>query len=106
MVHELTRQDARRIAVRAQRLDEPRPTELHDTVRDLFLIGIDPVSAIAPSADLVLWSRLGSSYDVQELKDAVNELTIIELHGTLKVAEDVALYRADMDAWPEGDVRF
>ena len=60
-VHELSRRDARRIAVRAQLLDRPRPAKLADVVRQLTLLQIDPTAAIAPSADLVAWSRLGSS---------------------------------------------
>jgi hypothetical protein len=51
-VHELSRTQARRIAVRAQLLDSPRPTDLLDVVRGLTLLHIDPTSAIAPSADL------------------------------------------------------
>jgi uncharacterized protein len=47
--------------VRAQLLDHPRPTDLLDTVRRLTFLQIDPVAAVAPSADLVAWSRLGSS---------------------------------------------
>jgi uncharacterized protein len=31
-------------------------------VRQLTLLQIDPVAAIAPNADLVTWSRLGPSY--------------------------------------------
>ncbi len=59
-VHELSRLDARRIAVRAQLLDAARPAGLLDVVRHLTLLQIDPIAAIAPSADLVAWSRLGS----------------------------------------------
>ena len=33
MVHHLSRRDARRLAVRAQLLDAPRPTDLLDTLR-------------------------------------------------------------------------
>jgi uncharacterized protein len=58
-VHQLSRTDARRIAVRAQLLDGSRPAGLLDVVRHLTLPQIDPVAAIAPSADLVAWSRLG-----------------------------------------------
>jgi uncharacterized protein YcaQ len=61
-VHELSRIDARRIAVRAQLLDSRRPTELLDVVHRLTLLQIDPTAAITPNADLVAWSRLGSSY--------------------------------------------
>ena len=60
-VHELSRQDARRIAVRAQLLDGDRPTDLLDVVRHLTLLQVDHVQAVAPSADLVAWSRLGSA---------------------------------------------
>ena len=62
-VHQLSRTDARRIAVRAQLLTKERPTDLIDVVRRLWLVQLDPTAAVAPSADLVLWSRLGSSFD-------------------------------------------
>jgi len=72
-VHELTKAQARRIAVRAQLLDAPRPTDLLEVVQRLTLLQIDPTAAIAPSADLVLWSRLGSSYRPEDLKRALEE---------------------------------
>jgi uncharacterized protein YcaQ len=59
-VHRLTKAQARRIAVRAQLLDARRPTDLLTVVRQLTLLQIDPTAAIAPSADLVAWSRLGA----------------------------------------------
>jgi hypothetical protein len=55
---------------------------------------------VAPSADLVVWSRLGSTHSRQELRDAVDEQTLIELRGSLRPAGDLALYRADMAEWP------
>ncbi len=99
-VHELSRTEARRIAVRAQLLTKQRPTDLIDTVRRLSLLQLEPTSAIAPSAELVLWSRLGSAFDPQELWDALDEQRLIELHQTLRVPEDIALFRAQMAAWP------
>jgi uncharacterized protein YcaQ len=99
-VHELSRTEARRVAVRAQLLTKERPTDLHETVRQLSLLQLDPTSAIAPSAELVVWSRLGSAYSPKELWDAVDEQRLIELRGTLRVAEDIALYRAEMAEWP------
>jgi uncharacterized protein YcaQ len=98
--HHLSRRDARRIAVRAQLLDRPRPTDLYDVVRQLTLLQIDPIKAVAPSADLVLWSRIGSAYDAQELADAVDEQALVELEGRLRPAEDLGLYRAEMEVWP------
>ena len=70
-VHRLDRTEARRIAVRAQLLDLPRPTDLVPMVRQLTLLQIDPTAAIAPSADLFAWSRLGSSYQPAQLQQAL-----------------------------------
>jgi hypothetical protein len=98
-VHELSRLDARRIAVRAQLLDSRRRTGLLDVVRHLTLLQIDPVAAIAPSADLVAWTRLGSSYSPAELDTAVADRTLLELRAMIRPSDDVALYRADMAAW-------
>jgi uncharacterized protein YcaQ len=98
-VHELSRLDARRIAVRAQLLDGRRPTGLLDVVRHLTLLQIDPTAAIAPNADLVAWSRLGSSYSPAELDTALADRTLLELRAMIRPSEDLALYRADMARW-------
>jgi uncharacterized protein len=104
-MHELSRVDARRIAVRAQLLDSRRPSDLLDVARHLTLLQNDATATVAPSADLVAWSRLGEGYSPDELSDAVQELTLIELRGMLRPSEDIALYRAEMAAWPgSGDV--
>ena len=100
VVHELSRADARRVAVRAQLLTKDRPTDLVETVRRLTMLQIEPTSAIAPSAELVMWSRLGSAFSPQELWDALDEQRLIELHQTLRVPEDLALFRAEMAEWP------
>jgi uncharacterized protein YcaQ len=101
-VHQLSRQDARRVAVRAQMLTSQRPPDLLTAVRRLTMLQLDPVSAVAPSADLVAWSRLGAAYQPDDLKAAIASQSIIELRAFLRPAEDFALYRADMAAWPGG----
>ena len=80
-VHQLSRLDARRIAVRAQLLDAARPAGLLDVVRRLTMLQIDPTAAVAPNADLVAWSRLGSSYSPAELLGAAGEPELVELQG-------------------------
>jgi len=94
-VHELTKQDARRIAIRAQMLDAPRPTDLLAVVQRLTLLQIDPTAAIAPSADLVAWSRLGSSYDRLHLKQAVEvDRTLFEHDALIRPIGDLGLVLA------------
>jgi uncharacterized protein YcaQ len=102
-VHELSRTDARRIAVRAQLLDSSRPAQLHDVVRQLTLLQIDPTAAIAPNADLVAWSRVGSSYSPAELGAALENRTLLELRAMIRPSEDLALYRADMARWDRAE---
>jgi uncharacterized protein YcaQ len=105
-VHELSRTEARRVAVRAQLLDSSRPVDLLDVVRQLTLLQSDSTAAVAPSADLVAWSRLGSSYSPDEMSDAIHGRALIELRGMIRPGEDVALYRAEMAEWPgSGEVR-
>jgi uncharacterized protein YcaQ len=99
-VHELTKTDARRIAVRAQLLGKERPSDLTALVRHLTLLQLDPTSAVAPSADLIAWSRLGSSYSPTELEDAIAEQSMIDLQGMVRSAQDLVLYRAEMAEWP------
>jgi uncharacterized protein len=94
-VHRLTKEEARRIAVRAQLLDAPRPTELLTVVQHLTLLQIDPTAAIAPSADLVLWSRLGSGYQPAQLKQALEEdRTLFELDALVRPMSEVGLHLA------------
>ena len=85
--------------MRAQLLDRARPAELRDVVRQLTLLQIDPTAAVAPNADLVAWSRLGSAYSPAELTSALDKRSLIELRAMIRPAEDLALYRADMAGW-------
>jgi hypothetical protein len=103
-VHLLTKAQARRIAVRAQLLDAPRPPALLAVVQRLTLLQIDPTAAIAPSADLVAWSRLGSAYEPDALKQALEQdRTLFELDAMVRPMGDLGLYLADAADWPSYD---
>jgi uncharacterized protein YcaQ len=94
-VHHLTKKQARQVAVRAQLLDAPRPKDLLEVVQRLTLLQVDPTAAIAPNADLVAWSRLGSSYRPEQLKQALEvDRTLFEFNALIRPMSDVGLYLA------------
>jgi len=100
-VHRLTRAHARRIAVRAQLLDAPRPADLLEVVQKLTLLQIDPTSAIAPSADLVAWSRLGSTYEPEHLKLALErDRTLFERDALVRPMSDLGVQLAGAADFP------
>jgi uncharacterized protein YcaQ len=100
-VHRLSKEQARRIAVRTQALDLPRPTDLLAVVGQLTMLQIDPTAAIAPSADLVAWSRLGSAYQPEQLKQAVEvDRTLFEHNAIIRPIGDLGLYLAGAADWP------
>jgi len=71
------------------------PAGLLATVRHLTLLQIDPTAAIAPNADLVAWSRLGSPYQPAELDKALADRALLELRGgdRLLIAQVVSRIR-------------
>ncbi|MGH3351111.1 MAG: DNA glycosylase AlkZ-like family protein [Nocardioides sp.] len=90
MTTTLTREQARRIAVRAQLLDAHRPSSLVQTVDQLTLMQIDPTKAIAPSADLVAWSRLGDAYDHSDLTFALEqERSLVEFSSFIFPMDEI-----------------
>ena len=100
-VHRLTKAQARRIAVRAQLLDAPRPTDLLAVVQQLTLLQLDPTAAVAPSADLVAWSRLGSAYRPEHLKQALeHDRTLFEHNALVRPMGDLGLYLAGRPTGP------
>ena len=75
-------------------------------LQHLTMLQLDPISAVAPSADLVAWSRLGSSYSPAELRTAIDQHRVVELRAMLRPADDMVLYRAEMAQWPGvGEIR-
>ncbi len=98
--HPLTQDEARRLAVRAALLAQDRPADVLDAARRLTMLPLDRTRAVAPAAELVLWCRLGPTYRPGQLDDAVAAQQVVEVGGALRPVEDVALYRAEMAAWP------
>ena len=94
-MHRLTKAQARRLAVRAQLLDAHRPTDLLEVATQLTFLQVDPTAVIAPAADLVAWSRLGSSYRPADLQRALEEdRTLFEHNALIRPMSDVGLYLA------------
>ena len=97
VAHRLSKHEARRIAIHAQLLDKPRPTDLVDVVDRLTVLQIDPTAAIAPSADLVLWSRLGSAYVPADLTRAIeHDRTLVETVAYIRSPRDLPAVIAEV----------
>jgi uncharacterized protein YcaQ len=86
---------ARRIAVRAQGLDGSQ-SDVLETVRRLGFLQLDPISAIAPPQQLVLWSRLGS-FDIAEFDRLLwGERKLVEWRAFVYPMEDLPILKAFM----------
>ncbi|GAA1223452.1 winged helix-turn-helix domain-containing protein [Kitasatospora nipponensis] len=97
VTHRLSRKEARRIAVGAQLLEAERATDLLAVVRHLTLLQIDPTAAVAPSVDLIAWSRLGSQYRPEQLRRGLEEdRTLWEFNAMVRPMDDLRLYLDDM----------
>ena len=90
--------------MRAQLLAAPRPRDLLEVVQRLTLLQVDPTAAIAPNVDLVLWSRLGSSYRPEQLKQALEvDRTLFEFNALIRPMGDLGLFLAEVDGRRGGE---
>ena len=112
----LSNEEARRIAVRAQLLDAHRPAALVPMVEHLTMLQLDPTAVVAPTADLVSWTRLGDAYRPDDLRRATEVDRSLFEHlaqavpnepgvAMLRPTSDLPLYLADMAAWPPAGSR-
>ena len=102
MVHQLTRDDARRIVVRAQLLDATRSSDVVGVAEQLGAIKIDPTATIAPAEHTILWSRIGSSYEAVQLSKAVEiDRLLFEFDGTFRPISLLPLMLPAMRLWPQ-----
>ena len=102
MVLRLTRDEARRLALSAQLLTSDRPAGIVETVDALTVVNIEPTAAIAPSADLILWSRLGWPYQPADLvRLAEEDRAVFEWGGFYRAMTDLALLLPEMRRRPQ-----
>src|SRR3954451_10969286 len=101
--HHLTRQEARQVVLRASLLEAHRPTDLLTVVEELTALPVEPTAAIAPSYDLVPWSRLGSAYEPADLADLLEDRQVYDDGDGIRPMADLPLHLAEMAAWPPWD---
>jgi hypothetical protein len=97
--HELSRTDACRIAVRAQLLDRSRTTGFLEVVRHLTMLQIDPISAVVPSADLVLWRPAWLLLHTRPPGTDARGKDASRAAGDDAAERRPVLYRAEMAEW-------
>jgi len=101
VTHQLTRDQARRIAVRAQLLDADRPGDVIGVAEQLGAIKIDPTATIAPAEQTILWSRIGSGYEPAQLSKAVEiDRLLFEFDGAFRPVSLLPLMLPAMRQWP------
>ncbi len=104
-VTEVSLEEARRVAVRAQLLDGSARGVL-STVRRLGFLQVDTVSTVAPPQHLVLYSRLGPRYDRSELDRLLwKNRKLVEVDAFIHPIEDLPLLVARMRRRRERNAR-
>jgi uncharacterized protein YcaQ len=100
---ELSRTDARRLAVLGQMLSAPRPRTIMEVVEGLGEVQMDPTASIARTEHLVLWSRLGTRFKVADLDRMVwEERSLFEYWAHLVRTDDLAIHRDAMRRYLAG----
>ncbi len=102
----LTPRLARRLALTRQRLAGPPPGSLLEVAQDLGCLQLDPLTVVARSHQLVLWSRAGL-YRLAELDKLLwEERRLFEYWAhcaSIVLTEDYPLYAAKMRHYPRAD---
>lgn len=114
--HMLSRDDARRLVVRAQLLDADRPADIVEVAEQLGAIKIDPTATIAPSERTIPWSRIGYSYEPGQLTKAVEvDHQLFEYDGHFRPVSMLPfhvarmrgrVFRAATQEWLDANARF
>jgi uncharacterized protein YcaQ len=102
MTRQLSTDEARRIAVRAQLLDADRASDVVGVAEQLGAIKIDPTATIAPAEHTILWSRIGSTYESVQLSKAVEiDRLLFEFDGSFRPISLLPLMLPAMRRWPQ-----
>lgn len=100
----LTPTHARQLAITRQHLDGARGTML-EVIRDLGCLQLDPISAVARSHQLVLWSRLGA-YDLADFEKLLwQDRALFEYwahEASIVLSEDFPIHNVRMRTYPAG----
>ncbi|WP_406474957.1 winged helix-turn-helix domain-containing protein [Streptomyces sp. NBC_01615] len=109
----ISRSDARRLALSRQHLSAASPpadaTGLRTVLRSLRYLQLDPVSVVAPSRELVLWSRLGPRAGDRLPTLWWQERWLFEYWAhaaALVLTEDYPVHRVSMDGYPPKNLSF
>ena len=101
-MRELTREEARRISVRAALLDASAPADdVVAMVSRLAMLRVELTTTVAPAADHVAWARLGSSYRPRDTERALSGGLLFERGWMLRPMSDLPLFLAGMKTWAE-----
>jgi uncharacterized protein YcaQ len=98
-VIELTRAEARQIAVRAALLDAHRPKDLIGMVGDLAMLRVELTTSVCPAADHVAWTRLGEDFRPIDTDKALRHGELFERGWMLRPMADLGLYLGSMQTW-------
>ena len=102
----IDRRTARRLCVQGQRLAGPRPASIAETVHDLTMVQLDPTRVVARTEHLVLFSRLGRRFRIDELERMLwVERSLFEYWVHIVPAADHWIHRGSMRRYPSGGPR-
>ena len=85
-----------------QRLSAPRPASVADVVHDLWMVQMDPTSAVARTEHLVLFSRLGRRFRVDELEGMLwTQRSLFEYWVHIVPTSEFGVHRESMLRYPD-----
>ncbi|TPW73996.1 DNA glycosylase AlkZ-like family protein [Schumannella soli] len=104
MALRLSKQEARRLAVRGARLDadlDSAPADVVELATAVAGLRVELTGIVAPAAEHVAYTRLGPGADADELARALASGRLFERNWVLRPMRDLGLYLAGMRSWLE-----